>query len=224
MKETKRFALDGRHCSRRTVVWATFIVSIVVGLAPVNCAATDSATLVDYESDPEILVPSTPLANPTAERMESREIGATPAYHESHPMLRVATSLAIVLGLLFVGVWVLRQLGARPTARNRSRDLLELLGRERLAGKSHVCVVRFGERVLLLGDGPTGLRTLAQITEPEECGKIMAYYGSQRPSTAETKDARRVKSPSRGTVAHYTPTEEELRAWIRREQTVPVGS
>lgn len=224
MKDTRRLAPDRRHRSRRTAVWATLIVGIFVGLAPVNRAAADAATFVDYESDPQTLVPSPPMANHAAERTESREIGATPAYHESHPMLRVATSLAIVLGLLFVGVWVLRQLGARPTARNRSRDLLELLGRERLAGKSHVCVVRFGERVLLLGDGPTGLRTLAQITEPEECGKIMAYYGSQRPSIAETKDARRVKAPSRGVAAHYTPTEEELRAWIRREQTVPVGS
>lgn len=89
-------------------------------------------------------------------------------------VLRVAVSLAAVLGLLW---WLARRTGGRPGAGKRGGGLLRprtslqlaVVGRQSLGGRSSVALVAVGERRLLLGVSEHGVTLLTEVApEPAE--------------------------------------------------------
>lgn len=89
-------------------------------------------------------------------------------------VLRVAVSLAAVLGLLW---WLARRTGGRPGAgkgkagrggllRARTSIPLAVVGRQSLGGRTSVALVAVGERRLLLGVSEHGVTLLTEV-EPE---------------------------------------------------------
>lgn len=87
-------------------------------------------------------------------------------------VLRVAVSLAAVLGLLW---WLARRTGARPAGRGgsllrpRTTVQLAVVGRQSLGGRSSVALVAVGERRLLLGVSEHGVTLLTEVApEPAE--------------------------------------------------------
>jgi flagellar protein FliO/FliZ len=89
-------------------------------------------------------------------------------------VLRVAVSLAAVLGLLW---WLARRTGGRPGAKGaragllRPRTSLQLavVGRQSLGGRTSVALVAVGDRRLLLGVSEHGVTLLTEVApEPAE--------------------------------------------------------
>jgi flagellar biogenesis protein FliO len=86
--------------------------------------------------------------------------------------------IALILSLRSVAM---RWLGTPAAGRNAA---IEVLARVPVAARQHVLLLRAGRRVLLVGDSPAGgLRTLADIDDPEEVGAILQSVAASRPQS-----------------------------------------
>jgi flagellar biogenesis protein FliO len=105
-------------------------------------------------------------------------------------LLTVAGSLALVLGVFLLVVWVLRQaspygFGALPG------EAFEVLGRAALANRQQVHLLRCGSKLLLVCVSPTGAETLTEITDPAEVERLSSLCRQTR-STGPATALRRV--------------------------------
>ncbi len=95
-------------------------------------------------------------------------------------MLTIGGGLAVVLGVFFLGAWLLRQVspagfGALP------REAFEPLGRAQLTARQQVHLLRCGNKALLVSVGGSGAETLTEITDPEEVERLVQLCrGSKR--------------------------------------------
>jgi flagellar biogenesis protein FliO len=102
-----------------------------------------------------LVVPGWGQDNPTAPT-------ASPGYYAVQCLLSLVIVLAVIYGLHAVlqrkGLWGIRLRGQGPAEVVQSLPL----------GGGHVLhVVRVGRRALLVGTGPGGIRTLAELDEQE---------------------------------------------------------
>jgi len=81
--------------------------------------------------------------------------------------------LLAALGGAFAAVAAYRVFGGRR-ATPLPPDVFELLGEASLGGQHSVRVVRFGPRTLLVGVSSAGLRTLAELVDPQATERIVA--------------------------------------------------
>lgn len=93
--------------------------------------------------------------------------------------LTVGGSLAVVLGIFFAIVWVLRRaspngFGTLPGA------AFEVLGRAALANRQQVHLLRCGNKILLVSVTATGAQTLTEITDPSEVERLAALCRQNR--------------------------------------------
>lgn len=95
----------------------------------------------------------------------------------------VASSLAVVLGILFVVVWYARRFapaGSKPLP----TEAVELLGRAPLAGRQQVQLVRVGQKLLLLALSPTEVTTLTEIADPAEVEHLLGLCRRSLPGSS----------------------------------------
>jgi flagellar biosynthetic protein FliO len=85
--------------------------------------------------------------------------------------------LAVIAGV----AWLVRRLV--PSVRRLNGGVIEVLGRNHLAPKQSLALVRVGRRVLLIGVTAERLTTLCQIDEPEELAELLVGASAGR-STA----------------------------------------
>jgi flagellar biogenesis protein FliO len=78
-------------------------------------------------------------------------------------VLRQCAAIALVFGLLWAALWVLRKKGAvqfRDPKSPAARDLLQSRGRLMLTAQHSVHCVRIGQRDFVLGVHPSGITLL----------------------------------------------------------------
>ena len=81
------------------------------------------------------------------------------------PLVSTAVSLGLIVGALFLVGRILKKQGFRGPSRLPD-EALELLGRRTLEPRVSVHLVKCGGRILVLGVGPDGIRTLSEIDDP----------------------------------------------------------
>jgi len=86
--------------------------------------------------------------------------------------LRTAGALALVIGLIFLARFALRRF-APGVGKSAAGDRIEVVARTNLSARQQLCLVRLGRRLLLIGSGPEGMRTLAEITDPAEVADLL---------------------------------------------------
>lgn len=94
----------------------------------------------------------------------------------------VFSSLAIVLGLFFLVVWLARRALPR-SATSLPSDVLELLGRSPLAGRHHLQLIRLGHRLLLVSVTAEGAKTLSEITDVDEVNHLVSLCRQHQPGS-----------------------------------------
>ncbi len=124
---------------------------------------------------------ATPVTSPVpAAEIEQRPLGASgdgrgaesrSAAPSDGWALSTLAALGVVIGLIFLGRWVYAKLGGRVIA--RSSPAVEVLSRTSVAPKNQVLLLRIGQRVLVVGDSSSGLRTLANLDDPEEVAALL---------------------------------------------------
>ena len=118
------------------------------------------------------------LAPPDEKRPLKRPVPQTP----TGALTTVIASLAVVLGLFFVVVWFTRRAFPKAAA-TLPTEVVEVMGRAALAGRQHLEVVRFGNKLLLVSVGPQGATTLSEISEPEEFERVAGLCREGQPGS-----------------------------------------
>jgi flagellar biogenesis protein FliO len=125
--------------------------------------------------------------------------GPAEAHTTSNMAVVVVSSLAIVLGLFFLVVWLSRRAFPKASA-TLSSDVLEIVGRSPLAHRHQLQLIRLGHRLLLLSVTPDHAETLTEITDPDEVNHLTSLCRQQQ--TGSVSDSFRqvlhqLGSPSR---------------------------
>ncbi len=136
----------------------------------------------DAASAPAVIDPleRLPLGVPAAVR-DTTESPAESTPIGSGWVLNTVTALGIVLAcILLLRMLLTRAAGAK--AATGQGPMVEVLSRVSVAPRNHILLVRLNNRVLAVGDSPAGLRTLADISDPEEVADILTTVTTQKPA------------------------------------------
>ena len=87
------------------------------------------------------------------------------------PWLKTLGALAVVVVLLLAIRLVLRRMGAG--AAGEVGNALQVVGRAVVGPRQQMLLVRVGGRVVLVGLHPAGMRTLTEVTDPNEVRAIL---------------------------------------------------
>ena len=113
---------------------------------------------------------------------QDEAIPAPPEQNRSGWILNTVTALGVVLVLIYlVRAGLARLTGHTPAVANT--EVLEVLTRVSVAPRNHVLLIRMGRRILAVGDSSAGLRTLANIEDPEEVADLLAATMAAKPSS-----------------------------------------
>ncbi len=147
------------------------------GGSPQSPIVRNPVTPAAYEAPIQLTPPSDAVG-----KVPSRQVkGATGG------MLTTAFgSLAIVLSLFFLVLWVMRRAAPSGTA-VLPTEVIELLGRAPLNARQQMQLIRLGNRLLLLSVTAQGAETLAEITDQSEVDRLAGLCQQQRAgSVSET--------------------------------------
>ena len=129
--------------------------------------------------------PGAPSPIPLAPRSRSRQTGAAGGAARAGGLpsiITVGSSLALVLGLFLVVAWLMRRAAPGGSA-VLPGEVLELLGRAALAGRTQVHLVRLGNKLLLVSMSTAGVETLAEITDPDEVTRLAGLCRQAQPGS-----------------------------------------
>ncbi|MCG8511934.1 MAG: flagellar biosynthetic protein FliO [Rhodospirillales bacterium] len=99
----------------------------------------------------------------------------------SSTLLNTLAALGLVIGLVLLLRWVAGRFGGR--AAGGSSPVVEVMSRTMIAPKNHVLILRIGGRLLVVNDSSSGMRTLAEIDEPEEVAELLGSISATRDSS-----------------------------------------
>lgn len=94
-------------------------------------------------------------------------------------LLSTLAALGVVIALVFVVRWLLRRGGVVSSAAPQG-SVVEVLSRTTVAPRSHVVLMRVGQRVLVVSDSPAGMRTLDTVTDPGEIAELLGAVEMSR--------------------------------------------
>jgi len=123
--------------------------------------------------------PGEPSLEASAElaRGQSAElpVGTTARRSMTTPLITIASSLALVLGLFAALVWVSRKAqNGRGIARPIPDEVLRVLGQKQLGSLGTLSIVRCGRTVMIVSQSASGLHSLATITDEAEVRHLEA--------------------------------------------------
>lgn len=126
--------------------------------------------------DPESL----PLASRLAPASDVPERASPPRpTWRSGWVLNTATALgAVIVAILALRGVLARWVRGGGTA---GAHAVEVLSRTPIAARQHVTLLRIGGRILICGESPGGLRTLSEITDPDEIATLLRAAAAARP-------------------------------------------
>lgn len=106
--------------------------------------------------------------NPVGNRPENGDPG-----NDWEAWLQMLLALAVVVGMIFGLRWLLKRLGGGAMGGTRS-GILEVVARTGVTTKQELMLVRFGERLVLLGRSPGAIARLAEVTDAAEVQRLQA--------------------------------------------------
>ena len=132
----------------------------------------------------------------TSSRSASRQRDALPGGGSAGGtswLFNTLMALGVVVGLILLLKWAAAKFGlttpATP-ATGSAAGAVEVVSRTGIGPKSRVLLLRVGGddgattgRVLVVGEGPAGLQTLAEVTEPEEVASLLARAEAAKPQS-----------------------------------------
>jgi flagellar biogenesis protein FliO len=119
--------------------------------------------------------------------------------------LTVLGSLGMVLGLFFIGAWIMRR-GIPTSAQRLPLDVFESLGRVPLSKGQHAQLLKLGNKIVLVSISATGTDTITEVNDQTEVERIAAACrSSQHAEAPET--FRRLYERFAGNKTTYVATQ-----------------
>lgn len=151
---------------RREGMPRSWLVCALSCLVLVSAALGDeSAPASQASGKRSVPLPPRRVANEPAETLRGKT-----APSPNH-LWSTLVSLTLVVGAIVVVGRGLKRYGLRTT-QSLPVEAFEVMGRRMLEPRVAVHMVRCGSRILLLGVGPEGARTLSEINDPDEVRKL----------------------------------------------------
>lgn len=97
-------------------------------------------------------------------------------------LLSTLAALGVVLAIVFGLRWVLKR-GGVVSPSVASGSVVEVLSRTTVAPRSHVVLMRVGQRILVVSDSTAGMRTLASVQDPEEVAELLGAVDASKASS-----------------------------------------
>jgi flagellar biogenesis protein FliO len=97
-------------------------------------------------------------------------------------LVTTAASLAVVLGLFLLLVWVQRR-ASGPRGSMLPGEVIQTLGRARLNSRQEMHLVRVGNKLLLLAVTANSAETLTEITDPDEIHRLNGICHQNQPGS-----------------------------------------
>jgi len=95
-------------------------------------------------------------------------------------LVQTLGALGVVVGLILLLRAFLSRMAGRSSVAGNS-PVLEVLSRTSIAPRNHIVLIRMGHRILVVGDSSAGLRTLTEITDPQEVAVLLAGTAAAKP-------------------------------------------
>lgn len=150
------------------------VVPVQFKTTPVEEATEDSPVRQALAEEPA--TESKPLAGEEPMRLPARSasaerLGDPTTRGPTGALGTVVSSLAIVIGLFLLVVWVTRR-GKPGQARALPSEVVEVLGRAPMTGKQEMQLLRVGSKLVLVCHTADGLQTITEITDAEEVERL----------------------------------------------------
>ncbi len=137
-------------------------LSSVTGSDSPQSQRLDGATTSGLPLDPDRPLGDLPEGSPSRRSMTT-------------PLVTIASSLALVLGLFAALVWVSRKAQrGHGIARPIPNEVLCVLGQKHLGALGTISIVRCGRTVMIVSQSATGIQSLATITDEAEVRHLEA--------------------------------------------------
>lgn len=156
---------------RNLKIWLIFTgiaVILLLGQTAV-LAQTDSGSQTQDESETEILLPDTPMAD---DFIPEESSGKKDTRLGASYWLNLIVSLAIVIVFIYGLSYVFRYLFARLPA-YRGRDDFKVINSLRLSTNSTLYVIRFLDDIYLLAATPQNISVVCHISDTEKVQEIL---------------------------------------------------
>ncbi|NUQ36075.1 MAG: flagellar biosynthetic protein FliO [Planctomycetaceae bacterium] len=95
-------------------------------------------------------------------------------------IVNMAIGLGVFIVIVIGVIWFLRR---SPKIKRYVSGAVEVVSRSYLGSRYSVYVLKVGERLLVVGQGPEGLTTLSEITSPDEVTRFLASVREQQPGS-----------------------------------------
>ncbi len=117
--------------------------------------------------------------------------------------------LAIVVGLFFVCMWLLRRAGPKPTS-PLPQDAVAVLGRVPLAARNFAQLLQVGNKLVLVSVTPDGVAPITEVTDPAEVDRLLGIClrNHKQSTTAEFHHVLKelAQEPTRGFLGNEATT------------------
>ncbi len=121
---------------------------------------------------------SFPLLKPPTDESRTNRDSPEPGHRDkmlATPMITVASSLAVVLGLFAALVWASRRFGGNTIQKGSlPKEIVQPLGSTAIDARTRLTMLRCGNRILVLAQSSGTAQTLCEITDPEEVRQLTA--------------------------------------------------
>jgi flagellar biogenesis protein FliO len=199
---------------------------------PVGAVATQASSAPDVENR---AIRRSGAPRPVAGR-ESVSAG-TRYTGEWWMWLQTLGILAVVLGVMGLVLKGLRRAGLGKSF-GGSTATIQILSRGYLSNKHQMVLVRFGQRILLLGLAPQSLGVLSEVSDPGEAAEILARLEGGKPGSISqgfqqtidsavrqydrtgTLEPTVVEAPATVEPASIGPLRQELRTLLAKMQSI----
>ncbi len=167
--------------SRASYEQPTQATSTIAPTSRPNSSASAQQAVNRYSTTAAASSTRTPLP-PPSEKRKPRDSNSSNSIAPTGTLSTVFGSLAVVLGLFLLVVWLARR--ALPnTPFNLPKEVVEVLGRTQFGNKQQMQLVRIGNKLLLLCNTASGTDTLTEITDPEEVDRIVGLCQENHPGS-----------------------------------------
>lgn len=137
---------------------------------------------------------ASPAQIDNARQFDQQPLGAPPQARETDPAkldsetsagnywLQTMFALGIVIALIFVLRWFLRRMSGTASVTGGA-GLVEVLARTPIGHKTQILFLRVNERVIVAGQTPAGMNTLAEFDHPDDIAMMLQKVEASRPTS-----------------------------------------
>ncbi|HEX9744011.1 MAG TPA: flagellar biosynthetic protein FliO [bacterium] len=157
---------------QRAIIVLAIFLSVFFLLPYISYSQSEADPAEESELVQPEINPALPSDIPTRETFQPENSERAQLGPSAVDYFKTFASLAVVIGIIY-GLSVLMKRFVVARGLSSTSENLKILYSLSVTPTRTLYVVRFGERILLIGSGEGGMRTLSEITDPVEVSGLL---------------------------------------------------